>query len=656
MQMSTVVNIDGNSSGSKNRETKLLDDGIMSSFMVHEKAQMQETDNRKALSRFDPLLSSKSGLQTTANLTNREGRDDIFKQNSQPSLSGVNHAAELLDVFDKSSRRYSAEMYNPITLHQRETTNISERFGSLTFAQPAQKGQDQQIVNNDSRKNPFSRNRITNANGWASSIENLLNSNATEKPSEPAGPRKPSRSHRRSKSIENSTNFVKLALPGHRKTKSVHSLLDSDIMTGDGILKSISPKRSNTHTPSHSPPGGRRTVKSITPSSLLRGRTKSKDGNTPKTSKTLISKTVMPDGKMPGLNLPLLAKPSPTSFLNNSDSFALRTSEQDPSAHQVELPKVDEVLLSIKLCALMDNNRDIENDFDLTSLVGYSNITLKNFMSSGQSMSTLQKNHLPVIEQLLACNDGVSVGGYAAKSAEVIIFDIPSRSQIIVVFRGNDDQQCKPIKKPRQSTVEDFHSGYKVPVLSAFKEAYFELEPMFSAIVDKLTDANPFAQVVFCGHSFGGALATMASIRYACNRSMMRVAVHAFGSPRVGALGFRQLANSLSNLRIIRVELKNDWQVDLPADGATKWDHAGHSIIIGKTVTAHRFDKNRPSTNNIQKKILETNIFRKNEKPSSGYLQALETCALKDQWFEAFSGEDVGQGVRGKGDEKRLIS
>jgi len=632
----------------------------MSSFMAHDKSQMQEPDQHKSLSRFDPLSSSnnttENRLKTPNNLTKSGDRsNDIFVQN--PPLSVTNPSVICEDVLHTANWQRSPDMYSaPMKMQQLETNmggnipELAQAFGSLPLGLPVQKGthtthaRAPQKASNDLGKPPFSRSRTAPLNSRLSTTVDT---------------QKSSRNHRRSKSIENPTDLVKMALAGHRKSKSVQNLCNLEVRGGDGILRSNSPKGSNPHTPSHSP-HRRRIVKSITPSKLLRSRTKSKDGNTPKTSKSLISRSVIPDGKTHGLNLPLLAKPSPTSFLNDGNSFALRTSEQDPSAHQVELPKADELLLNIKLCVLMDANRAIENAYDVMSLVGHTNSSLNFFLSNGHSSSGLHNNHRIIIKQLLECNDGISVGGYAAKSAEVITFDIPSRSQIIVVFRGNDDQQSKPVKKPRHSMAEDLHSDQKVAVYSGFKEAYFELESMFSAMVDKLTDANPFAQVVFCGHSFGGALATIASVRYACNRPMMRVAAHVFGSPRVGSGGFRQLANSLSNLRIIRVELKNDSFVDLPVDGTTKWDHAGHSITIGKTVTAYRFDKNRPSSNNIfrknEKKIFEKNIFRKNEKHSNGYCQALESRLSRKQWFETFYGENVGKGVRGKGDEKRLIS
>jgi len=434
--------------------------------------------------------------------------------------------------------------------------------------------------------------------------------------------------------------------PGHRKSKSGANICDE--LKADGIVRSISPQESSNPNTPHQSPRAKRGVKNITPSKLLRSRSNSKVANT---TPTYAPREMLPDGQSNGLNLPLFAKPSPTSFLNTGDAFAMRTSEQDPSAHQIELPKADELHSTIKLCNLVALTRSVDNNFDLMSLVGMSNLSLKEFMRSGAATSDLNDSHRPFVKQLLECGEGITVLGYASRTAEVVTFEVPSRSQIVVVFRGNNDQQLKAVKKSKkQCTVEEFHPDQKVDVYSEFKEAYFELESVFSAMVDKLTDANPFAQVVLCGHSFGGALATMAGVRYACNRPMMRVSTYVFGSPRVGAENFRQLANSLSNLRIIRVEMKNDPTVDAPADGTTKWYHAGHSISVGKgiMVMAYRFDHNKPKLSN--------GLFRKNDKDSNAYCLALEACMTKKQWFVAFSGEDVGDGVKGNDDEGRHIS
>lgn len=396
-------------------------------------------------------------------------------------------------------------------------------------------------------------------------------------------------------------------------------------------------------------------VKSLTPSRLLRSR-------------SATNRSVTAAGKSPSdcvvvqQQHSLLAnKLNPTSFLRNDDSLSLRTSEQDPALHQLELPKADEMLSDMKLCALLDMYHSIDNNFDFSVLTGVPNLSLKEFVSLGKTTplfrSQLQAKHRPIIHRLLENGEGITVEGYASSSAEVVIFEVPSRSKIVVVFRGNDEEQLKPVRKTKLSKVTTTNNNNNgLEIFPAFEQAYFELESKFSAVVDKLTDTNPFAQVVFCGHSFGGALATIASVRYASNRPTMRVSANVFGSPKVGAVSFRRLANSLSNLRVIRFENRNDPIVDTPKvdnnGGKQYWHHVGHSILFsakdGDQLTAYRFDRNKPTTAN--------SIFRKtSERNSAAYCQALENCVARKQWIKCFSGEDVGDGVKGKDDENRHV-
>jgi hypothetical protein len=432
----------------------------------------------------------------------------------------------------------------------------------------------------------------------------------------------------------------------HRKSHSITSIAE--------LVRSIGSNHSNPATPQISPVPPPKKV--VTPSSLLNP---SKVRNTNNAAGSISPSPATPVA-FNELNLPLLAKPSPTSFITGAHDSALRTSEQDPAAHQMELPKAEELLVNAKFCSFMENFRSIDPDFKFSMLVGVSNHALKEFAVHGRNtMETagLVEAQRPIVQMLLDCEESVSVEGYAAQSSEVAIFDIPTRSQIFVVFRGTDDQQLKPVrtKDARACTATDnLHADQKATVFPAFRDAYFELEAGVSALIDKLSDANPFANVVFSGTSFGGALATIGGVRYASNRPTMRVSAHVFGAPKVGAHNFRQLANSLSNLKIIRVENKEDSSiVSTPIDHTIKWEHAGHAIAIGgKAVTAYRFDQNKP----VAASHHAVNPFRKAVgRGSRAYCHSLEACMEKKMWVKDFQGEDIGEGVRGRNDEKRLM-
>lgn len=64
-----------------------------------------------------------------------------------------------------------------------------------------------------------------------------------------------------------------------------------------------------------------------------------------------------------------------------------------------------------------------------------------------------------------------------------------------------------------------------VSVYPPFRDAYFELETQVYGLLDTLVDKNPFSDVVFTGHSFGGALNTTGAIRFSSARPMLRFSV-----------------------------------------------------------------------------------------------------------------------------------
>jgi hypothetical protein len=386
-------------------------------------------------------------------------------------------------------------------------------------------------------------------------------------------------------------------------------------------------------------------TKTLSPTKMLRNRT---------ASGTI---SPCPATRFNGLQLPLVAKPSPMSFLTEAHDTNMRTSEQDPAPHQMELPTAELLHMNSTFCTLMDSYRSMEPTFHFSMLAGVSSFALKEFAVIGTNTAetvAFTEHHRPIVKALLECEKRVTVEGYAAhEHAEVAIFDVPALSQILVVFRGDDEHQAKPVraKDARNCKVTDnLHPDQRATVFPAFLEAYNGFEASISALVDKLLDANPFAKVVLCGNSFGGALAIIAAVRYASNRPTMMVSAHAFGSPKVGAMNFRLLTNSLPNLKVIRVENTDDTGVNTPADNSyIKWDHVGHAITIGKSsVAAYRFDKNKPAP--------VANHFRKKERDSKAYCHALENCVANKQWVEDFCGEDVGDGVKGGDDEKRQMA
>jgi pimeloyl-ACP methyl ester carboxylesterase len=74
------------------------------------------------------------------------------------------------------------------------------------------------------------------------------------------------------------------------------------------------------------------------------------------------------------------------------------------------------------------------------------------------------------------------------------------------------------------------------------------LERKIFDLLSKLATENPFCDVVFTGHSFGGVLATLGSMRYADKFPMMTVSCHVYGTPKIGGSQLRNFIHSLPNL------------------------------------------------------------------------------------------------------------
>ena len=361
------------------------------------------------------------------------------------------------------------------------------------------------------------------------------------------------------------------------------------------------------------------------------------------------------------LAIPTLAKPNPTSFLKDASAMALKTSEQDPSPHQVEIPTSQELLVHSKLCALMDSYEKIGKDFDFNNFKGMDlQVLSKAASDETQSVQGMTPVHKTIIKELLKCAIDIHVEGFfthgqdKAKS-RVAIFSIQSSSRIIVVYRGTTEQQLRPARA--KGFAVDLDPNNAVSIYKPARDAYFHLETPVYELLDKLMEDNPFSHMIFVGHSFGGALATIGAVRFASARPMQCFSCHTFGSPKVGAHDFRNMANSLPNLKIMRVEYGSDPNAGNPFDmGPLKWEHVGHTIAIhgsvgtstklpASPVMAYRFDKKKPSSS-----LLQT---RKNT--VQDYVGAIELFATNQlQWVALFAGED-GEGVRGKDNEARSM-
>jgi hypothetical protein len=344
--------------------------------------------------------------------------------------------------------------------------------------------------------------------------------------------------------------------------------------------------------------------------------------------------------------------------------MAFRSSELDPSPHQVEIPSSQELLEHSLLCALLESYGDLggEQNFDFNTLKGIPCQALKAFVSlDSKCIPGLTPDQKPIIQALVDCGKDIEVEGLFShgddEPSQVGVFSTQSSNRFIVVYRGTTEQQLKPTRSKHSPVNLDPENP--VSVYPPFREAYFPLEKQVYGLLDTLVEKNPFYDVVFTGHSFGGALATIGAARFANARPMLRFFCHTFGSPKVGAHNFRLMVNTLPNLKVMRVEYGFDPNTKVPADmGSFKWEHVGHTLAIhvggGKLplrpVTAYRFDNKKPSSVSL------LNI-RKQENDIQAYVRVIEPFAMgKLPWVSLYAGEDVGEGVLGMNNEKRFLA
>ena len=348
----------------------------------------------------------------------------------------------------------------------------------------------------------------------------------------------------------------------------------------------------------------------------------------------------------------------------------LRSSEQDPTEHQLSIPTCTETLLLVRLCYLMYFYRSADQNFDFRALRDLDREDMISFLAHGSVKSTitmegnrkgeyaqasnsistsmhrpttsigegnlrmggevglglstrcggvmssagltgvmknslvvsnrrdrtldpleelcqqqLMNEHKPIISSLINCGDDILLEAFyhedetdknnqkfdtspKVKStqdrAEVAIFQSDKNRQFLVVYQGSTTSQVKPIRNREQKAALRVKAGNQggssfckeqpFPIFEPFKNAYNSnrevMEKKVFKKLDDLVEQHPFFDVIMTGHSFGGVLATLASMRYSNFRPQIMVSCIVFGCPKIGTLKYRQYVNSLPNLKV----------------------------------------------------------------------------------------------------------
>lgn len=348
------------------------------------------------------------------------------------------------------------------------------------------------------------------------------------------------------------------------------------------------------------------------------------------------------------LMIPSLAKPSPTSFLTGHEDEVMRTCEYEAAPFQLEIPSLAELTVTARLNEFVENYRRMDQNFDLQEWQGLSTMQLR---------QVSRPQHVPIAQLLLECGDDVCVRGVvqvgtsADDRLEVAVFE--GQRHFIAVIRGTSEQQARPgSNKLKKKAVPLGPEKDKLAVYQCFVEEYKKIEAKCFALLDKVTEEQPFCDVVFTGFSFGAGLATLAAVRYSNARPMVRVQCYPMASPKVGFAEFRQMVNSSPNLRLVRLEYGQDAKCQLLSPSGS---HVGHTLVLNGSLgsNANAKAKNAPVLA-YKFESPKHKKFKTIHPDLRSYVAALEEITrLKLPWAKDFVG--TGKGVVVNNEAREMV-
>lgn len=156
---------------------------------------------------------------------------------------------------------------------------------------------------------------------------------------------------------------------------------------------------------------------------------------------------------------------------------------------------------------------------------------------------------------------------------------------ILVIFRGTEGATAF-----RDWLTNGKHLMHACPAswgtVKAHRGFYNALSTVYQGVRNEVRSRRINAQKVFlAGHSLGGALATLCAYRFEKVGGVPVTGVYAFGSPRVGDIGFANAYNNLLKDRTFRWVKNLDFASKLPAFAgpplpSTQYHHVGQLNFI----------------------------------------------------------------------------
>jgi hypothetical protein len=211
---------------------------------------------------------------------------------------------------------------------------------------------------------------------------------------------------------------------------------------------------------------------------------------------------------------------------------------------------------------------------------------------------------------------------------KVVIAINDADSEITVAFKGTDfqnfDTDSNIIK------VGNLFYGKVSPTMKVhrgFYNAFKELEGtgnFISSSIKENANFNPLYNIVFTGHSLGGALALLQAVKYNLYSPSHsnRIDVVTFGQPRVGDLDFTKYVNSLpfAATRIRRIVNYRDEIPRLPLWSMRFYHTKNQYNLYGTELTLCTIDETKENPSKCMKGIGSPLT------PHSNYFQTPNTC------------------------------
>tara|TARA_Y100000389_G_C17454816_1_gene517379 strand:- start:775 stop:1632 length:858 start_codon:yes stop_codon:yes gene_type:complete len=139
------------------------------------------------------------------------------------------------------------------------------------------------------------------------------------------------------------------------------------------------------------------------------------------------------------------------------------------------------------------------------------------------------------------------------KTNDCEVYTVRYNNNLIIIFRGTESlrdvlSDLNIIKEPLLLNNYQIHPKVHSGFLKQFNSVTFSIEK----VITEFKQEEPSGSIIICGHSLGGAIATIAAIKYTLMFEMPVYCI-TFGAPRAGDYNFADIFNDkiISSIRII---------------------------------------------------------------------------------------------------------